>query len=164
MNEQYTTFLFRLSVLGNGDRAALKRSAGIMLAEADGKAITAFYRCLPPEIPQWQESRWFSVACLRCLWDKEVEKGDPLEKIVGRMVVAKELSDSTLHRMEALLDTDWDNDGYMLIKLTRMIKLIRQKSDRAPIDFSDLLEDLIYWNGENQSVRRKWARAVFTND
>ena len=40
MNEQYTTFLFRLSVLGNGDRAALKRSAGIMLAEADGKAIT----------------------------------------------------------------------------------------------------------------------------
>ena len=115
-----------------------------------------------------------ALAAVLSVWGKEyplMENGKALCEIVipanapeNYKYAAKELSDSTLHRMEALLDTDWDNDGYMLIKLTRMIKLIRQKSDRAPIDFSALLEDLIYWNGENQSVRRKWARAVFTND
>lgn len=50
----------------------------------------------------------------------------------------------------------------MLTKLARLVKLIRQKSDRAKPDFEALLEDLIYWNAENQSVQRKWARAIFS--
>ena len=65
------------------------------------------------------------------------------------------------HRVEGLLDTQWDQDGYMLTKLCRMMKLIRQKTSEE-IDFADLLEDLIYWNNENQSVQRKWARAIFS--
>ena len=47
MMESYHAFFDRLKMLGNGDRAALKRAAGIMLSEADGKAVAAFYRCLP---------------------------------------------------------------------------------------------------------------------
>lgn len=164
MREDYHSFFQRLKLLGNGDRAALKRAAGTMLADADGKAISAFYRCLPFGTPQRQEDRWFAVACLRCLWDAEAEGGEPFEQMIGRMIAAEELSDSTLHRAEVLLDTAWDEDGYMLTKLTRLVKLIRQKSDRALIDFPALLEDLIYWNAENQSVQRKWARSIFTND
>jgi len=164
MREDYHSFFLRLKLLGGGDRAALKRAAGTMLTEADGKAITAFYRCLPPQTPQWQEDRWFAAACLRCLWDAEAEGGEPFEQIIGRMIASEELSGSTRHRVEVLLDTAWDNDGYMLTKLTRLVKLIRQKSDRALIAFPALLEDLIYWNAENQSVQRKWARSIFTND
>lgn len=159
-------FFCRICALGNGDRAALKRAAGIMLSDADGKAVAAFYRCLPHGTPQWQEDRWFAAACLRCLWDAETEDGEPFEKVIGGMIQnqKEELSKSTIHRAEVLLDTAWDDDGYMLTKLTRLVKLIRQKSDRAPIDFAALLEDLIYWNAENQSVQRKWARAIFTNE
>lgn len=164
MREDHHSFFLRLKLLGGGDRAALKRAAGTMLTEADGKAITAFYRCLPPQTPQWQEDRWFAAACLRCLWDAEAEGGEPFEQIIGRMIASEELSDSTRHRVEVLLDTVWDDDGYMLTKLTRLVKLIRQKSDRAAIAFPALLEDLIYWNAENQSVQRKWARSIFAND
>lgn len=164
MMESCLSFLNRLKLLGNGDRAALKRAAGTMLADADGKAVAAFYRCLPWGTPRWQEDRWFAVACLRCLWDADVEGGEPFEKIVGGMIRDEKLSDSTGHRIEGLLDTAWDEDGYMLTKLTRLVVLIRQKSDRAPVDFEALLEDLIFWNAENQSVQRKWARAIFTND
>lgn len=164
MKEEYRAFLGRLCALENGERAALKRTSGVMLADADSKAVSAFYRCLPHGTPHWQEDRWFAVACLRCMWDAEIEAGDPFEKIVGRMVQSAELSESTSHRAEALLDTAWDEDGYMLTKLTRMAKLLRQKTGSASIDFAALLEDLIYWNAENQSVQRKWARAIFTNE
>ena len=164
MTESYHSFLKRLKMLGNGDRAALKRAAGIMLSDADGKAVAAFYRCLPYGTPQRKEDRWFAVACLRCLWDADMEGGEPFEQIIGRLIREEKLSDSTLHRAEVLLDTAWDEDGYMLTKLTRMVKLIRQKSDRTAVDFSAMLDDLIRWNNENQHVQRKWARAIFTNE
>ena len=164
MTTSICQFFNRICEQGNGDRAALKRAAGIMLAEADGKAVAAFYRCLPFGIPQWQEERWFAVACLRCLWGTEADGGAPFERIVGNMLKDEKLSDSTGHRVEVLLDTAWDEDGYMLTKLTRLIKLIRQKSDGEPVDFEVLLEDLIGWNSEKQYVQRKWARAIFTND
>lgn len=157
-------FFERIRALGNGDRAALKRSAGIMLSDADGKAVAAFYRCLPYGTPQWQEDRWFAVACLRCLWDADAGDGTPFEQILGRMIQSEELSDSTKHRAEVLLDTAWDSDGYMLTKLTRLVKLIRQKSEGTPVDFAALLDDLLGWNAENQYVQRKWARSIFTND
>lgn len=162
--ENCLSFLNRLKQLGNGDRAALKRAAGTMLADADGKAVAAFYRCLPWGTPRWQEDRWFAVACLRCLWDADAACGVPFEKIIGEMIRGEKLSESTAHRVEVLLDTAWDEDGYMLTKLTRLVMLIRQKSDREPLDFESLLEDLIFWNAENQSVQRKWARAIFTNE
>jgi CRISPR type I-E-associated protein CasB/Cse2 len=159
---EFVLFFQKLKGLGTGDRAALRRSAGEMLKEADGKAITVFYRCLPYGVPQWQEDRWFAVACLCCLWDAESDNGAPFEKIVSNLIQEERLSSSTQHKVEILLDTAWDDDGYLLTKLTRLIKMIRQKSDRVPIDFSALLEDLIYWNAENQSVQRKWARSMFT--
>lgn len=166
MREEINRFLLKIKALGNGDRAALKRAAGVILSDADGKSVAAFYRCLPRGISPRQEDRWFAVACLCCLWDAEMEAGEPFEKIIGGMIQnqKEELSESTIHRVEVLLDTAWDEDGYMLTKLTRLVKLIRQKSERTPIDFAAILEDLIYWNAESQFVQRKWARAMFTND
>lgn len=157
----YNIFLERVDELSTGARVALKRSAGIMLSGADGKAISAFYRCAAPTIPQWQEDRWFAAACLKCLWEPGEHAGEPVEKRMAQMIRSAELSDSMSYRVEGLLDTQWDSDGYMLTKLCRMIKMLRQKSPEA-IDFAGLLEDLIYWNNENQSVQRKWARAIFS--
>ena len=155
-------FWERLSKLNTGDRAALKRAAGMMLGEADGKAMTVFYRCLPAETPRWQEDRWFAVACLRCLWEPDADEGERLEKIIAQMIQDEKLSSSTQHRIEVLLDTVWDEDGYLLTKLARLVKLIRQKSNQTPVNCTKLLKDLIYWNAENQSVQRKWAQAIFS--
>lgn len=163
MKEIHTAFFKKLNALDNGERAALRRAAGTTLRDADGKAVTAFYRCLPFGVPVEQEERWFAAAALRCIWDAGEENGLPAEKVISGLIAGGELSDSSLHRVEILLDTAWDSDGYMLTKLTRFLKLIRQKSDRSAIDFSALLDDLIYWNAENQFVQRKWAREIFAN-
>lgn len=140
--------------LRTGDRVALKRSAGIMLREADGKAIVAFFKCHPGV--QEQEEKWFAVACFKTMYDPSNEQGKPLENILRTM----EMSDSMMHRIEALLDTPWDRDGYLLTKLARMVKLVKQKTNQL-IDFDSLLQDLIYWNSDSQSVQRKWARTIF---
>ena len=104
------------------------------------------------------------MACLRCLWDAGQEGGQPLELIIADLLRKDELSDSTRHRVELLLDTEWDNDGYLMAKLTRLVKLVRQKSDRTQIDFSLLLDDLLRWNSDWQTVQRKWARTVFSSN
>ena len=164
MTETQQQFFARLDKLGTGERAALRRASGRMLREADGAALTAFYRCLPSAVDTKHEDKWFSTACLRCLWDAGEEGGRPIEQVIGALVRSGELSDSTGHRVELLLDTKWDSDGYMLAKLTRLVKLVRQKSERAMLDFSALLDDMIRWNSNTQTVQRKWARAVFSND
>lgn len=59
-----------------------------------------------------------------------------------------------------LLDVPWDADGFMLTKLTRLIRLANSKG--YAVDCQRLLEDLFYWNGDKQAVQRKWARALYT--
>ena len=164
MTETQERFFARLDKLGTGERAALRRAAGTMLREADGPTLAAFYRCLPSEVPERYADRWFAVACLRCLWDAGEQNGQPLENTISALLRQGVLSDSAAHRVELLLDTKWDADGYLLTKLARLVKLVRQKSERAMLDFPTLLDDLRYWNGETQSVQRKWARAVFANE
>ena len=164
MTDLQQMFFVRLDELGTGERAALRREAGSLLNQSDGKAISVFYQCLPRGIAAWQEDRWFAVACLRCLWDAGSGNGTPLEQVISGLLRSDELSDSTEHRVELLLDTKWDADGYMLIKLTRLVKLIRQKSERMPIDFAELLDDLLGWNSETQYVQRKWAKAIFMRE
>ena len=67
MTEYQKQFFDRLDRLTNGERAALRREAGIMLQEADGTALTAFYRCLPASVDKWQEEKWLAVAECRGL-------------------------------------------------------------------------------------------------
>ena len=71
----------------------------------------------------------------------------------------EDISESTGHRLETLLDVPWDEDGFMLTKLVRLIRLAKFKG--YAVDCQQLLEDLFYWNGEKQSVQRKWARALY---
>ena len=159
MIEGSEEFFERLNGLGSGERAALKRSAGTMVQSADGKALKAFYRCMPSAGGR-NEDKWFAIACLRCLWEAGEEKGEPFESMVSSLIRRDELSESTSHRVSTLMDTRWDQDGFMLSKLSRLVKMLRQKSGEMP-DFPGLLEDLAYWNSDTQSVQRKWARTMF---
>ena len=164
MTETQKSFFSRLNTLGTGERAALRREAGVMLQEADSAALTTFYRCLPSAVDSRQEGKWFAIACLRCLWDSGEEGGKPFAQIIADLIRRDELSASTGHRVENLLDTPWDADGYMLTKLARLVKMVKQKSGNIAVDFPDLLVDLLRWNYDSQPVQRKWARTIFASD
>ena len=116
-------FFTKLDSLPSGDRAALKRAAGSMLFEADGQAMSAFFRCLPYGIKPHTENQWFATGCFYCMWEPG-SQGTPLENILCRM---KNESDSMRSRVAALLDQRWEEDGYLLTKLCRIIKMARQK-------------------------------------
>lgn len=147
-------FVDRLSELSKGERACLRRCAGKVLKEADGQAVLTFYRCLPYNVPVWQESRWFAAGCLACLWDDAGTM--PIEGCFARM---RKESDTIEGRISALLDMQWDEEGFLLSKIARLLKMARQKG--FDIDCGILLNDLIYWNSENQFVQRKWAKAIY---
>nr|WP_295946266.1 type I-E CRISPR-associated protein Cse2/CasB [uncultured Agathobaculum sp.] len=148
-------FFTKLNSLPSGDRAALKRAAGSMLFEADGQAMSAFFRCLPYGIKPHTENQWFATGCFYCMWEPG-SQGTPLENILCRM---KNESDSMRSRVAALLDQRWEEDGYLLTKLCRIIKMARQKG--YCVDCAALLDDLLYWNSDSQMVQRKWARTMY---
>lgn len=157
--EEWSVFFQKLDALPKGERVSLKRAVGTMLNQADGHAMRAFYRCLPCPVPPWQEERAFAAACLHCLWDADEKCRQPMEQIFYQLGRDKDVSESTGHRLETLLDLQWDEDGFMLTKLARLVRLAKSKG--YAVDCRKLLEDLLYWNGGKQSVQRKWARALY---
>lgn len=157
-SERITSFLQRVDQLPKGDRTALKREAGTMLLQADGRAVRAFYQCLPSQVKQWEEERYFAAACFHCLWEADAVR-QPMEQVLFQLGQDSELSESMGHRLESLLDLSWDEDGYLLTKLTRLVKVVKSKN--YAVDCASLLGDLLYWNGEKQNVQLKWARALY---
>lgn len=150
-----TDFFAALNQCSSGERASLRRNCGKLLKDADGAAVVLFYRYAPRGIPDWQEDCWFAAACFACLWEGD-GPGIPMEQALAQL---KQTSDSMEHRLAGLLDIRWETDGYLLGKLSRIVKMAKAKG--IVVDCSRLLEDLIYWNGSTQSVQRKWAKAMY---
>ena len=82
-----------------------------------------------------------------------------MAQILYRLGRDEAVSESTGHRLESLLDTRWDADGYMLTKLTRLIKLVKSKN--YAVDCAELVKDIAHWNSAGQWVQRKWARGMY---
>ncbi len=150
-------FFNRIDALSTGERAVMKRNCGVMLDEADGKALITFYRCLPHSVPQWQEPYYFAVGCIACLWK---EKGTvSLEECFAQL---RDNSGSIEKRITTLLDMDWDNDGFFLTKLTRLIKMAASAGYK--IDCEKLLNDLLWWNSDSRFVQKNWARKLYIRE
>ena len=149
--EERKKFFEKLSTISKGERAALRRCAGTMLKEANGQAITVFYKYLPYGLPAFQDPYWFAAACFACLWEET--GGEAIERIMSKM---KSESDSINKRLADLLDMQWDSDGFLLAKLTRIIQMMRQKG--YTVDCALLLDDLLFWNSGSKTVQRKWAK------
>lgn len=157
-----TNFFEELDKLSTGERTALKRSVGTMLAEADGRAIAAFYRCLPYGV-EWQEDCWFAAACFHCLWEPGTYPRMKMEEALRGLVKNDDTGSKSIeNRIAALLDISWAEDGYLLTKLGRMIRMLKQKN--YCIDCDALLDDLRRWNNDYQTVQRKWVRTMYRKD
>ena len=146
-------FFENLSNLSTGEKAALRRNAGIMLTDASGNAIIAFYKCLPYEEKN-REDVWFAVACIYCLSKEHGTNG-----IEDCFAIMKNDSDSIRNRLASLLDMKWDSDGFFLSKLSRMVKMTLQKG--YLFDCEALLKDLLWWEHPDRFVQKKWAKALF---
>lgn len=151
-------FFESLERCSNAERAVLRKNCGKKIGEADGQAMVIFYRCLPYDVPRWQEDRWFAAACFSCLWKPEARK-QPIESVLAQL---KQLSGSMEHRLAGLLDLPWDQDCFLLGKLAGTLKLAKSKGLAA--DCEKLLEDLLCWNSGSQSVQRKWAKAMYIEE
>lgn len=150
-------FFEKLDKLASGQRVLFKRSAGLQLNEAAADTLNTFYHLLPNTVKQRNENDYFLAACVHCLWNADAQGRMPMEKALAGYASSPEASDSIRKRFVSLLDTDYNEDGYLAVKLVRIAKLLKQKG--FAVDGSTLVSDLRIWNSEYRSVQKKWARA-----
>lgn len=163
MSSYYKEFINDVDNLKKKDRVLLKRNCGSMLSEADGQTLTVFYRLLPKFVKPYEEELWFLALCIHCLWGEEDnEKRRPMENQISTMKNRENLTDSFDHRFTTLLDTQWNSDGYLNQKVTRMAKLLKQKG--YPVDGAALLDALLHWGSPNRYIQKKWIRAFCNTD
>ena len=147
--------------LDSGGRSALKRNAGVMMGN-NLKALEAFYRAVS-YIPknQNQESQWYACQCMECLW-KTDEKPRVIrfEELLRRIYLSSETSESIRHRIVAILDVPWSQDGYLLGKLNNFARILRSKDGSVMPDFEALADDLAIWNHPDRIVQRRWIRTI----
>ena len=150
-----------LSRLDTGERSALKRAAGMNMSEASIAAQRAFYKACG-YCDSWQEEFMFPTMCMDALWRSTDEPTvKPMEECL-RDLMAKdqETTESIQHRVDALLETPWDDGGFLAGKLLNLVKILKSKTNLKP-DFQKLAEDLNRWNHPQRYVQRSWLRTLY---
>lgn len=150
------TFIERLARLDAGERARLKRNAGKTLAEARDTALAIFYRLLPPGVPEYHEETYFLVATLYPL--AEAGNSGNLGDALRRARAMTRENPGLDHRVRVLLDAD---AVQLPFRLRRAIHYLA--SARIPVNWTQLLQDLLAWNHPRRWVQREWARAYFAD-
>lgn len=153
---QINEFFERLDLLSKGERTQLKRNAGRLLDEVDARTLSTFFKVLPSGQKSMLD-RWLSAACIHCLWDNSTHRVSP-EHAIGDLVRKKALTESYLGRVYALMDTEWDRDGFMIDKYLKLMKMLKSKG--YSIDGRFVLEDLITWNSDYRIAQKRWAKAI----
>ena len=149
----------RIRALSPAERAALRRNAGRPLSAADGRALMALFRALPPA--QEDKHKWFTVLTIACLWDiDEAKETASLPQMLRAYAAARESSGMD-SRVRSLLDTRWENDGFFAAKLTRLARMLRADNRLAMPDMDQLLKDLRYWNSDGRAAQIRWADEYF---
>ncbi len=151
-----TEFFQKIDELEKKHRVLLKRSCGLMLRETDAATMTCFYHILPHNVKGYDEDKWFAAACIHCLWDVDTTGRKPMEDCIALLKQSGDASDNVEKRLINLLDTPWDEDGFLLSKLGRMAKMLAQKG--YSIDGESLIKALLYWNSQDRSVQKKWIK------
>lgn len=158
MTDLIREFFSRIDSLEKKQRIQLKRSCGSMLNEADAETLSVFYRVLPYQV-RYDEDKYFVAACIHCLWDAEEEGRKPMEKAISLLKNNDEFSASLEKRLIGLLETQWDEDGYLNKKLGRMAKLLKQKG--YAVDGAELLDSLLAWNRDDKYIQKKWIKVYY---
>lgn len=162
LEEQITLFIQHIDELSQADRVVLKRNCGMLLKDADAKAIMIFYRELNKvHISNKREERLFPIACMRCMWDKDEIKGRviSLPQALRQCIRDQKKGSGIEKRLVKLLDQEWDQDGLLCLNIWRMVSWI--KKERFLIDMVSLGQDFYNWNTENKCVQKDWLKICY---
>lgn len=156
-NPQVKLFLERLRTLRPGDRAQLKRCAGVSLNEAT-QVLGLFYRLLPKGIASYNEPHYFLIATLFPLTSEggHGDFGVALRRIRPN---SKKNERSPLdRRVEILLDADAVQFPFRLRQALRLLK-----SKEVHVNWQYLAEDILGWGHPNRFVQKRWAKSYFSH-
>ena len=147
--------------LNSGELSALRRSAGLPVGKAEMTALRAFYRACG-YCDAKQEPYWFPAVCMDALWRETDHPTVKAMEICLRELIAQDekATESMQHRIDMLLETRWDEDGFLLGKIMNQVKLLKSRTELKP-DFQALAEDLRCWNYRNHPVQRRWLRVLY---
>lgn len=138
------------------DRAALRRAAGLLPIRAD--AYAAALRCFGQALTEQK----YAALCLECLWrSSDHPRVLPMETCIARIVNKEGASGSIRKRAESLMDLMWSEDGFLLGKITNLVRIIHSNPENIKPDFYLLSDDLRKWNYQSRSVQRKWLNAMY---
>jgi len=147
-------FIARLATMDVGARARLRRSAGKRLDEARG-VLGLFYRALPPGVPPSRQEAYFMIGTLYPL----AESGGNHSFGATLHAARTEMNARGLdRRVETLLDAD---AGQLAFRLRQAVRFAQ--ANRVPVNWTQLLRDVLQWDHPAGFVQRKWAEAYFGN-
>lgn len=150
-----------VSRLSAGERNALKRNAGVMMCSASMQAIEAFYRAQIRPCKGYAENAWFAALCMQCLWREEDHPLiKPFPEILRTTYQNPDATDSTRNRCTNFFDLFWAEDGFLLGKISNLVRKAKSEHPEIMPDFSALADDLNHWNQENHYVQRKWLNII----
>lgn len=147
------------SHLTTGERSVLRRCAGEMMGQ-DMRAIEAFYKAVGYR-RNWNEKACFAALCMECLWrDEEEIRIRPMEEILRDMYQSKDATESLKTHLVSYLDAPWSEDGFLLSKLCRIVRMLYSANHQVRPDFQKLADDLTHWNDADRHVQRRWIRTI----
>lgn len=157
--ETIAKFITRLEELDVGGRARLRRNAGMSLGEVRS-AMGLFYRLLPPRVSESHQEKYFMVATLFPLCES-TGAGTETKGPRNLGATLKSARDDNYRngldrRMEALLESDSEQLRFRLRQAVRFAR-----SARVPVDWGQLLSDVLDWDHPEKFVQRRWAEAYF---
>ena len=157
------SFVSKLTDLGTGDMAILKRNAGNTLAESHG-AMAIFYRVKPYGLAIRNEEIFFLIATLYGL--NEYPTSNDFDFGMTMRRVREKSSESVDRRLMTLLDSDFNvidgfqsGGGELAYRLRQCVKLANSK--KVEVNWVKLLKDLQYWTHESKKVQKRWAKSYF---
>lgn len=78
-----------------------------------------------------------------------------------RRLAKRQATEGMDARIRSLLDTRWEEDGYLSAKLCRLARMLRSDNRQVMPDIDALLTDVLYWNGDRRAVQLRWAQQYF---
>jgi CRISPR system Cascade subunit CasB len=156
---QVADFVAALGRLDAAGRARLRRNAGRTLGEARD-VHRAFFQSLPYEVSPWQHDDYFLVATLCPLApyrDGAGSLGLTLRRVrQGRSQGGGERSNSLDRRFQTLIDSDREQLPFRLRQAVRLAA-----ADEEPIDWAELLRDVLAWEHAEHYVQLRWAEDFY---
>ena len=166
LNEPFVDYLYSLA---EGDRRGAMADLRRGLGEPPGSSPSTFPYVAPfikdSDRDTWREKAHYLVACLFAYYQAGGAEGVRARVYGGnfgahlRQAVQQGVEEKSLQpRVMALLEAHRDD---LPVLLRHMVSFLKSKS--VPLNWDQLLRDLLYWNAPSRFVQKQWADSFWGN-